>query len=212
MIHECQLDEHGRCQSCTKRFEDIMRDIHTHECHRSDTGVVHTPIGFRLIRFLRNTWRKTMQIARSLISRPEALATAIPDYRTPEQLDRKALFMSGRDFNLTGGWKQSAIKANRRYLQAENDLVLLKETLKAQAAALEAKDELIKHRFTHDSTYRPGDPRRDLRMRLDPDACRHTLAYLCGTARQCGLCFQINPRAASDQALRRIVDPGRIVD
>ena len=153
-----------------------------------------------------------MQIARSLISRPEALATAIPDYRTPEQLDRKALFMSGRDFNHTGGWKQSAIKANRRYLQAENDLVLLKETLKAQAAALEAKDELIKHRFTHDSTYRPGDPRRDLRMRLDPDACRHTLAYLCGTARQCGLCFQINPRAASDQALRRIVDPGRIVD
>ena len=210
MVDECQLDEHGSCQSCTKRFEDIMRDIHTHECHRSDTGVVHTPIGFRLIRFLRNTWRKTMQIARSLISRPEALATAIPDYRTPEQLDRKALFMSGRDFNLTGGWKQSAIKANRSYLQAKNDLVLLKETLKAQAAALEAKDELIKS--LHNSTYRPGDPRRDLRMRLDPDACRHTLAYLCGTARQCGLCFQINPRAASDQALRRIVDPGRIVD
>ena len=192
MVDECQLDEHGSCQSCTKRFEDIMRDIHTHECHRSDTGVVHTPIGFRLIRFLRNTWRKTMQIARSLISRPEALATAIPDYRTPEQLDRMALFMSERDFlPHTGGWKQSAIKSNRRYLQAENDLVLLKETLKAQAAALEAKDELIKS--LHNSTYRPGDPRRDLRMRLDPDVCRHTLTYLSGTARQCDLCFQINP-------------------
>ena len=157
-----------------------------------------------------------MQIARSLISRPDTLATAIPDYLTPEQLDRMALFMSGRDFNHTGGWKFAAIKSNRRYLQAENDLVLLKETLKAQAAALEAKDVLIKSlqddltlaqnppiclesaaarsfRFTQDSTYLPGDPRRDLRMRLDPDACRHTLPYLSGTARQCGLCFQINP-------------------
>ena len=57
MVHECQLDEHGRCQPCITRFNDLMRDIHTHECHRSDTGVVHTPIGFRLLKFPRKLFR-----------------------------------------------------------------------------------------------------------------------------------------------------------
>jgi hypothetical protein len=136
-----------------------------------------------------------MQTGLRLIApRPNTLTDAIPDYRTPEQLDRKAVMMSLRDFNLTGGWKQTAIKANRRYLQAENDLVLLKETLKQQAAALEAKDELIKYladdlqQIKNPPIYlerlRPGDPRAS--------QCFHTISYLNGAARECGFCHQIN--------------------
>jgi hypothetical protein len=57
MIHECQLDEHGRCIPCTARFDELLADIHTHECHKR-TVAVRTPLGYRLIRFLRKFWRK----------------------------------------------------------------------------------------------------------------------------------------------------------
>jgi hypothetical protein len=57
MRHECELDEMGRCQPCITRFNDLMREVHTHECHRGDTQAVSTPLGFRCLRFLRKFFR-----------------------------------------------------------------------------------------------------------------------------------------------------------
>jgi hypothetical protein len=157
-----------------------------------------------------------MQMTHSLIS--PRLTNLIPNYRTPEQLDREALRMSIRDFDHTGGWRFAAIKSNRRYLQAENDLVLLKETLKQQAAALEAKDDLIKHlgdthrlgpvqaapfRFTYDSTYRPGDPRRDLTSSSVP----RTATGYSPAARpreECPLDFLLSDLAALDRLIGQL--------
>jgi hypothetical protein len=57
MRHECELDEMGRCQPCVTRFNDLMREVHTHACHRGDTRAVRTPLGFRLLKFPRKFFR-----------------------------------------------------------------------------------------------------------------------------------------------------------
>lgn len=80
-----------------------------------------------------------------------------PGYRTPDELDREALRMSKRDFDLSGGWRFAAIKANRRYLQIENDALLMRETLVAQGAALEAKDRIIERLATPPSAGRRSE-------------------------------------------------------
>jgi hypothetical protein len=58
MSHKCFL-ENGRCVPCAERFDALMRDIHSAECHRGDTQAVRTPLGYRLIRFLRKFWRRS---------------------------------------------------------------------------------------------------------------------------------------------------------
>lgn len=65
-IYECKPDEHGRCAPCAARFEDVMTEVHTHECHRGDTQSVSTPLGFRFLRLLRKFLHHKEEIAMSI--------------------------------------------------------------------------------------------------------------------------------------------------